>query len=113
MNDTKLTRGGVVYDFKVSPFKLVVNYDIDDSILYTFSSQFNIDRFNERRDENRKTINNSLSKRFNITFKNDKLCDIKLYSTIEKRGFLIEDRKERYECLNNIILDGMNLTTRN
>lgn len=108
MNDSNLTRNGIAYDLKLSPYKLHLKYK-ESEITFIFSSQLNVDRFKDKLNENRETINNSLSKRFGFSIVNNTLCDIKLYNTIEKRGFLIDYNKERFECLNTIKLDGMNL----
>lgn len=105
-----LTRNGIAYDLTVSPYKTVVFYNNKkDSIIYTFSSNLNKERFLEKLSENRNYINGSLTKRFNIQIVCNKLCDIKLYSSVEKRGFLIETEEREFKCLNTIKLDGMNL----
>lgn len=112
METTQLTKSGVAYDLSVSPHKIEMNYH-DNKLIYTFSSQLYKNKFMEKMTENRKKINHSLSKRFGFNIENNMLCDIKLYITIEKRGFLIDNTKERYECLSTIKLDGKNLTTTN
>ena len=106
----KLTRGGVAYNFEASPFKLIVDYK-DEEIEYVFSSQLYKDKFYEKYLDNREAINTSLSKRFNIEIEANKLADLQLYRKTEKRGFLIRG-KEEYKCLNNLKLDGVNLTKR-
>ena len=112
MDDNILTRGGVAYDFDYSPYRQLIRYGSISELTYIFSSELNKQRFNDRLEENRNKINESLSKRFGFKIINNKLCDIKLYSTIEKRGFLIKG-KEEYRCLNTIELDGLNLTIKN
>lgn len=108
MEKKHLTRGGVAYDLSVSPYtqKVVYNIETNEEITYHFSSQYYKDNFNERLYENRDSINGSLTKRFGINIKNDKLCDIKLYTKIEKRGFLLKNNREEFTCLNTIKLDG-------
>lgn len=108
----QLTRGGVCYDLKVSPFDFKVSYG-DEEIRYVFSSEYNRSVFRERIENNRNVYNDSLSKRFKIDIVLNKLCDVKLYSNIEKRGFLIETSKERFECLSIIRLDGNKLIPKN
>lgn len=103
-----LTRNGIAYNFDISPYKATVNYSEHDSITYTFSSELYKEKFLTRLDEHRDTINSSLSKRFGFDINNDKLSDIKLYSTTEKRGFLIEIGELKHTCLNTIKLDGQN-----
>lgn len=107
-----LTRGGIAYDLNTSPFHSVVCYG-DLTLTFTFSGQYNLNAFESRLQENRDKINGSLTNRFKIDINCDILCDIKLYSTIEKRGFLVEGNEDRFECLNNIKLDGLKLTIRN
>lgn len=112
MDEKILTRGGVAYDFTVSPFRKIVRYGELHELTFVFSSEKNVERFNSRLEENRKKISESLSKRFGFTIINNKLADIKLYSMIENRGFLIKG-KDDYKCLNIIELDGQNLTIKN
>lgn len=102
-----LTRNGIAYNLKLSPYKITVKYD-QESITYKFSSQLYKDNFQNKLKDHRKTIENSLSKRFGFIIVNEKLSDLKLYSSIEKRGFLIETKEGIYECLNTIKLDGQN-----
>ena len=103
-----LTRNGIAYNLKLSPYEFLVNYSNGESIKYKFSSLLYKDNFTKKIDNNRETINGSLSKRFGIDISNDILCDLKLYSSIEKRGFLIETEEGSYQCLNTIKLDGQN-----
>ena len=103
-----LTRNGIAYNFDISPYKATVNYSKDDSITFTFSSELYKEKFLTKLDENRSIINNSLSKRFGFDIVNDKLSDIKLYSSTEKRGFLLEIKDNKYSCLSTIKLDGQN-----
>lgn len=110
---TSLTRSGVAYNLAVSPHKACINYTKDDSIIYTFSSNLYKEKFLEKLSEHRTKVNNSLSNRFGITFINNKLADLKLYMTIEKRGFLIEDTEEVYTCPSSIRLDGLKMTVEN
>lgn len=101
----ELTRSGVAYDFNVSPHKITVDYN-DERITYTFSSNLYKTKFIDKLEENRKVINNSLTKRFGITLEFNLLADLKLYTTIEKRGFLIEDDSGKHEWQNTIKLSG-------
>lgn len=108
MNEN-LTIRGVCYNLKVTPYTLRVNYE-DIDLEYKFSSQLYKDKFISKLGTNRDNINNSLSNRFGFTIVNDLLCDIKLYSMTEKRGFLIMTNDDRtIECLSTIKLDGKNL----
>lgn len=111
MNDTQLTKSGVAYDLTISPHKYKVIYDNENTLIFTFSSNLYLTKFQEKLVEHREKVNKSLTKRFGYEIENNELCDIKLYTMIEKRGFLIDNTKERFECLNNIKLDGNNLIT--
>ena len=112
--EVNLTRDGIVNDkIELSPYKHKINYTKSYYIVYKFSSELYRSKFIERVELNRKKINDSLSNRFGFEITNDVLCDIKLYSLIEKRGFYIKTNKEGFECLDAVILNGKNLTTRN
>lgn len=111
--EVKLSRGGTTNDLKATPFTKKINYACNNYIIYCFSSQLYLTKFKERLEENREKINSSLSNRFGFKIENDVLCDIKLYSSIEKRGFLIKNHKEGFECLESIRLDGKRMTARN
>ena len=102
----KLTRGKVAYNFKQSPYKQSIKYDEHTEVEYVFSSEFYKNNFNNRLKENRDKINESLTKRFNIWIELDILADFKLYTTIEKRGFLIYVNGEAVECLDYLELVG-------
>ena len=103
-----LTRNGIAYNLSLSPYKLNIEYGKNDYITFKFSSDLYKDKFLNKLQENRVSINESLSKRFGFNILNEKLCDLKLYSSIEKRGFYIETKEGIYECLNTIKLDGQN-----
>ena len=106
----QLTRNGICYNFYKTPYEVTVNYHNGKTITYKFSSQNNIDRFNNKLQENRDKINDSLTKRFKFTIVENMICDLKLYQTIETRGFLICSNGEYIECLDHIQLNGNNVT---
>lgn len=112
MNKDNLTRNGITYDISKSPYTLCIKYDVSD-LIYHFSSQLYLDKFKSKLEENRKNINDSLTKRFNFEITNNMLADLRLYTMIEKRGFFIVSGKEKFDCLSNIKLDGLELTTKN
>ena len=62
--------------------------------------------------EHREEINQSLSKRFGCNFKSDIIADLRLYKTIEKRGYLISVDGDKIECQENITLDGLKMIAR-
>lgn len=111
--EINLTRNGIAYDLGKSPYKRLILYSPGRCVAFYFSSSLYLTKFDAKLKENREEINGSLSKRFGFDIKNDLLCDIKLYSRIEKRGFLIGYRKERYTCLDSITLDGQRLIIKN
>ena len=113
MNDTQLTKSGVAYDLTISPHRYEVIYNNESKLIYTFSSNLYLTKFQEKLVEHREKVNKSLTKRFGFGIENNQLCDIKLYTMIEKRGFLIDNTKERFECLSSIKLDGNNLIMMN
>ena len=100
-----LTRNNVAYNLNESPHRLEVPYD-QQSLIYVFSSEFYKTNFYNRFLDNREKISESLSKRFGFRVQNDLLSDLKLYSSIEKRGFLIIKGEDKIVCQENITLDG-------
>jgi len=108
----KLTRSNVAYDLSISPHMLEVPYDHGETLVYVFSSKLYKDKFYNALFENREKINESLSNRFGFRISSDLLCDLKLYISIEKRGFLILKDKEKMVCQEDIILDGNRVMTK-
>lgn len=106
-----LTRSNIAHDLNISPHYAVVSYP-DGYIKFVFSSELYKNNFRTRLQEHRASISQSLSKRFGFDIKADKLADLKLYTLIEKRGFLILIDGEKCDCLDNITLDGQILTMR-
>jgi hypothetical protein len=105
-----LTRNNVAYNLNESPHQLEVPYDDRETLIYVFSSEFYKTNFYNRFLDNREKISESLSKRFGFRVQNDLLSDLKLYTSIEKRGFLIIKGEEKIVCQENITLDGALLT---
>ena len=110
-----MTRRGVYYNLYESRFTYTVYYNTNYYVKFVFSSELYMKKFEGNLEENRKNVNKSLSNRFGFEIDNPVLADIKLYCTIEKRGFLIKSNKnkEGFECLESIRLDGKNLTSKN
>lgn len=100
-----LTRSNIAYDLKISPHYHLVEYS-DTSIRYTFSSDLYRRNFISKLASNRENINNSLSKRFGFNIIADKIADLRLYTSIEKRGFLISIDGKNAEWPESITLDG-------
>lgn len=109
---TRLTRRGVAYDLNISPHRLEVPYE-HETVVYVFSSALYKKKFYEQFLDNREVLGASLSKRFGFKVENDLLYDLKLYTTIEKRGFLILKDGVKFLCQENIILDGDRMTKQN
>ena len=108
MTKVKLTRSGIAHDLKMSPYQVTVKYEEGGELTYVFSSKMYTEKFMEKLEDNRDKINESLSKRFGFMIHINKIADLKLYSMVETRGFLIKG-KEDYLCPDDIILDGTNL----
>lgn len=104
----KLTRGKIAHNLKESPYEKIVTYEDGEFLVFKFSSPKYIEKFNHRVYDNRKKINESLSNRFGFEIENNKLCDIKLYMTLEIRGFYIECKEGVVEWPSNIKLNGEN-----
>lgn len=102
-----LTRSNVAHNLHYSPHHTNIKYG-DEEVMYVFSSKFNLERFKERIESNRDVINASLTKRFRFNIVNNVLCDLRLYISIEKRGFLVKTNKDVFECPDSITLDGNN-----
>lgn len=103
-----LTRSNIAYDLTISPHTMVVFYE-GYKIKYVFSSDLYKRKFKESVSEHRDKINQSLTNRFGYKICCELLADLKLYKTIEKRGFLIYKDGIKIECQNSITLDGNNL----
>ncbi|MBO5810612.1 MAG: hypothetical protein J6R32_07260 [Bacteroidales bacterium] len=91
-----ISRNGIYYDFDLSKFRHTV-----DGITYVFSSRLHLEKFIERLEENRTTINNSLTRRFNFPVDVSALADFVLYRKIESRGFMIVTNEGYKICQNN------------
>ena len=100
-----LSRRGVCNDLKTSPFIYNVLYD-NDTIDFIFSSKTNMNKFEERKLDNRVNISRSLTGRFKLNISMDILADIVLYQKIEHRGFLIKLNNEEVLWPSIIKLDG-------
>lgn len=105
------TKGGVFLVIEESPFRVEIEYEDGEKFTYVFSSELYLTIFNKKMKLNRDYHNSSLSKRYNIDIKLDKLCDVKLYSQIEKRGFLIIG-KDEYKCLDTIRFSGVTVMSK-
>ena len=109
---SQLTRNNIAHDLNISPHRFVQRYS-NDYVTYVFSSEFYREKFRRECREHSEKVNNSLSNRFGFSIRAELVADLKLYSAIEKRGFLIYYNEDKVECLNDITLDGLMLTQKN
>lgn len=107
-----LTRSQIAYNLSISPHRVSQLYGAE-KITFVFSSDLYKRKFLEREDTNRKQINESLSKRFGINAEFDLLADLKLYTTVEKRGFLLFINEVEVKCQSEITLNGERVTLPN
>ena len=84
----RLTRSGVCYDLRNSPYKYQVNYN-NQEITYCFSSEVVKQRFISKLNDNRETTHRFFEKKYGFLCVFNKLADITLYSKTEIRGFCI------------------------
>lgn len=105
----QLTRSKIAYDLSISPHRLGMDYG-EHSLTFVFSSALYMGKFLEKQESHRESISNSLTKRFGVIVRNRVLSDLKLYTTIEKRGFLLVKDGVEIQCLDEITLDGEILT---
>ena len=78
--------------------------------MYVFSSDLYRRKFLEKQAAHREQLCVSLTKRFGVEVRVPLLSDIKLYTTIEKRGFLLVRNGVEVKCLDEITLDGEKVT---
>lgn len=107
-----ITKYGVAYNFKTSPYVEEVKYN-NYVLNFVFSSQNNRLRFKNKLKDNREYVTNSLTKRFKFNVCLDILSDLSLYSKVENRGFLIHEKEYSFECLEEVTFDGNRLTKKN
>lgn len=100
-----ITKHGVCYDLFISSYRTTLN-----GVTFVFSSKLHLEKFKKNYKDNRVRISDSLSKRFGVQIDVTLLADIVLYKKIESRGFLLVVKEVNIECLNDIILNGENLT---
>lgn len=105
----QLTRSKIAYDLSISPHRLSVAYG-EKSLEYVFSSDLYKRKFLEKMGSNRDEIEISLTKRFGVQVNFPLLADLRLYTTIEKRGFLLVTDGVEVQCPDRIVLDGESLT---
>ena len=108
----ELTRSKIAYNLHHSPHRQVIAYG-EATTTYVFSSELYKRKFLEKLQTNREQISTSLTKRFGVMVRSDALADFRLYTTIEKRGFLLFQDGEKIECRDRVIFDGARMTLQN
>lgn len=108
----QLTRSKIAYDLSISPHRLSISYG-EQSLEYVFSSDLYKRKFIEKQEHHREQISNSLSKRFGVKVFQPLLADLKLYTNVEKRGFLLYGNEVEIKCLDKIILNGERVILKN
>lgn len=109
----QLTRSNIAYDLSISPHRVSIPYGENEPLEFVFSSELYKNKFLEKLNHHREMINLSLTKRFGVAVDLPILSDIKLYTTIEKRGFLLIKNGKVAECLSQVTLGGENPTFKN
>ena len=102
------SRSKIAYNFEISPYHFDMGYP-DFMVRYVFSSELYRKNFIARYFEHRQKISESLSNRFGFLIEADQIADLKLYTTIEKRGFLVLIDGEPVKCVNDITLSGQRM----
>ena len=98
----ELTRSQIAYNLHWSPHRESILYG-DATTTFVFSSDLYRRKFMEKLESNRNQISASLSKRFGVTVRNDALADFRLYTTIEKRGFLLIQDGVEVKCRDKVV----------
>ena len=101
-----LTKNGICYDLKNSPYFCSVGF-----YTFFFSSPAHLNKFKEGLEANREWLNDSMTRRFKFNMSLGVLADLSLYRKIETRGFLIinESTGVAYECPESIEFHGMKI----
>ena len=100
----ELTRSHIAYNLHKSPHREEIPYG-DGATTYVFSSALYRRKFMEKLENNRHQISALLSKRFGVDVRNDSLADFRLYTSIEKRGFLIIQNGAEIICRDRVKFD--------
>lgn len=101
-----LTKNGICYDLKNSPYFCCVGF-----YKFFFSSPAHLVKFRRELEANREWLNDSMTRRFKFDMDMELLADFSLYRKIETRGFLIinESTGVAYECPKSIEFHGMKI----
>ena len=108
----QLTRSQIAYDLSISPHRLTVTYG-ENPLTFVFSSDLYKRKFLEKMEDHREQISESLSKRFGVKVRQPLIADFRLYTTIEKRGFLLIQEGVECKWPNKLVLDGEKVILQN
>lgn len=108
----ELTRSQIAYNLHWSPHREEIPYG-DGATTFVFSSDLYRRKFMEKLESNRNQISTSLTKRFGVAVRNDALADFRLYTTIEKRGFLLIQDGVEIECRSRVTFVSGRMTLKN
>jgi hypothetical protein len=101
-----LTRKGIAYDFYESPY----HFTNERGVTFIFSSAMYKQKFIRQLHENRKALNDSVTRRLGIELNLINAFDLSMYLKIEKRGFLLRLESGEYLCRSQVKLNGDNVT---
>lgn len=101
------TRNGIYYDLTKSTYKFKVP---DTGVVFIFSSDLHLCKFEEKYKQNRVEINLKLRARFGVKIETKTLPDVLLYKKIETRGFLMVNEGGQKLWLENLELNGEKVT---
>lgn len=107
----KLTKNGIAHNLNFSPYIYRIEYN-DYYLDYVFSSELNLTKFIKRYIDYRIRCNEGLIHQYRIHFLLDLdiLWDLKIYESIEKRGFKVVKNDEVDICKDFLKLGGLKLT---
>lgn len=105
-----MTSSGIEYNLDLSPYRAEEVYPNGNKIVFYFSGDLGLRKFTEKKEINRKELNESLSNRFRMKFKlSPDFCDVQLYKKIERRGYLIHFNGRRIEWQGKLKYSGLRL----
>lgn len=108
-----MTRSGIEVNLKNSPYGVDINYG-SRIIKYMFSGISSMTKFQNKIEENRQFLKESLTNRFKINFYlSDDFCDMILYKSIEKRAFLVYIDGRPIEWQGNLEYSGQRIESKN
>lgn len=92
---------GVCYDISSSPFVVEV-----DGIVYRFTSEKHMRKFEDDLEKIEDWVNDSLSRRFHTTIRCPALGQLWLYRKVERNGFCLEVEGEQIKCPEGLLFVG-------